>query len=111
VSDSSPGPGWWRAPDGKWYAPELLPTPTSSRRFGRWRWDGREWQPAASQVEQSAFVGAAVLGVLGALGGLVQGMRVDPSTAWFAVFELGIPALVFGAFVGAFFGWVTRSKY
>ena len=25
VSDVSPGPGWWLASDGKWYAPELHP--------------------------------------------------------------------------------------
>ena len=25
MSDSSPGPGWWLASDGRWYAPELHP--------------------------------------------------------------------------------------
>lgn len=26
MSDVSPGPGWWIASDGKWYAPELHPS-------------------------------------------------------------------------------------
>src|ERR1700733_8216097 len=26
MSDTSQGPGWWLASDGKWYAPELHPT-------------------------------------------------------------------------------------
>jgi hypothetical protein len=26
MTDVSPGPGWWIASDGKWYAPELHPS-------------------------------------------------------------------------------------
>ena len=25
MSDTSQGPGWWQASDGKWYAPEIHP--------------------------------------------------------------------------------------
>jgi hypothetical protein len=27
MSDTSQGPGWWQASDGKWYAPEQVPQP------------------------------------------------------------------------------------
>ena len=27
MSDTSPGPGWWQASDGKWYSPEQVPGP------------------------------------------------------------------------------------
>ena len=31
MSDTSQGPGWWQASDGKWYPPEQSPG------GGRWR--------------------------------------------------------------------------
>ena len=34
------------------------------------------------------------------LVGLVVGLDVNPRTAWFAVFELGIPSFILGALVG-----------
>ena len=29
MSDNWPGPGWWKASDGKWYAPPAPPPPDS----------------------------------------------------------------------------------
>ena len=66
---------------------------------------------------QGALVGAICLGLLGAIAGLIQGLRVHPATAWFAVFELGLPAGFAGAIVGAtiglaarMFGWLQNRR-
>jgi len=37
---------------------------------------------------------------VGGVVGLVVGLRVNPSTAWFAIFELGIPSSILGGLVG-----------
>jgi hypothetical protein len=40
-------------------------------------------------------------GTVGAVVGLLVGLAAYPPTAWFAVLELGIPAFVVGALIGA----------
>jgi riboflavin transporter FmnP len=40
------------------------------------------------------------VGVIGAIVGLVVGLLAYPPTAWFAVFELGVPAAIAGGVVG-----------
>ena len=47
-----------------------------------------------------AVIGAVVAGVVGCVAGLLVGLAVHPPTAWFAVFELGIPASALGALIG-----------
>lgn len=47
-----------------------------------------------------AIAGAASVGVIGAIVGLVVGLLAYPPTAWFAVFELGVPAAIAGGVVG-----------
>jgi hypothetical protein len=54
-----------------------------------------------------AAVGALSVGGVGAVAGLVVGLLVHPATAWFAVFELGIPASVLGGLVGLISGSVA----
>ena len=49
-----------------------------------------------------ALVGVILGGGAGAITGLVVGLHVHAATAWFAVFELGVPAAVAGAAVGFF---------
>ena len=51
-----------------------------------------------------ALVGAMVAGGAGAIIGLVVGLHVYAATAWFATFEIGIPAAIAGAAVGALLG-------
>jgi hypothetical protein len=46
------------------------------------------------------LVGAVLAGVVGGVVGLIVGLRVYPPTAWFAIFELGVPAAVVGALLG-----------
>jgi hypothetical protein len=46
------------------------------------------------------LVGALSAGAVGGVVGLVVGLRVYPPTAWFAVFELGVPATIVGALLG-----------
>jgi len=57
---------------------------------------------------QGAVIGAVCLGLLGALVGLVRGLSVYPPTAWFALFEVGVPALIVGALLGAVVGSAAR---
>ena len=35
MSDTSQGPGWWQASDGKWYPPEHRLDPRTCRRRAR----------------------------------------------------------------------------
>jgi hypothetical protein len=54
-----------------------------------------------------AAVGAACAGVAGAIAGLVIGLNVYAPTAWFALFELGVPASVVGGATGLLAGALT----
>jgi hypothetical protein len=47
-----------------------------------------------------ALVGATLAGVIGGIAGLVIGISVYAPTAWFAVFEIGLPAAVAGGVLG-----------
>jgi ABC-type uncharacterized transport system permease subunit len=58
-------------------------------------------------VPRFAIVGLTVAGVLGGLVGLVLGLRAHPATAWFAVLEVGVPAAMAGAILGAVVGLLT----
>ena len=60
-------------------------------------------------VTRYAFVGATVCAVLGGLTGLVLGVRANPETAWFAVFEVAVPAGIGGAVVGAAVGLLALT--
>ena len=55
------------------------------------------------------FVGMLSAGAVGAVVGLIVGLRVYPPTAWFAVFELGIPAAIVGALLGLAAGLSVRG--
>ena len=58
-------------------------------------------------VARFAVIGLASASMLGGVVGLVLGLIAYPATAWFAVFEVGIPAGVVGAVVGALVGIVV----
>ena len=58
-------------------------------------------------VPRFAVVGSTAALILGGLVGLVLGLRAYPATAWFAVFEVGVPAGIGGAVLGAFVGLVA----
>jgi len=53
-----------------------------------------------SLLERCAIVGAGGGGAAGAITGLVVGLLVHAQTAWFAVFEAGIPGSLLGGLVG-----------
>ncbi len=59
---------------------------------------------AVPLIPRSAIVGSVAAGILGGLVGLVLGLRAHPATAWFAVFEVAVPAAIAGAVVGALGG-------
>jgi hypothetical protein len=58
---------------------------------------GLRWQPL---VGRWATVGASLGFVVGAIVGLIVGLSVHAATAWFALFELGVPAGIAGGLVG-----------
>lgn len=60
-------------------------------------------------VRQWAATGAVAAGTVGAVVGLIVGLRAHPATAWFAVFELGIPAAVVGGIVGFAAGAIVSA--
>ena len=39
-------------------------------------------------------------GLVGGVVGLIVGLEVRPATAWFAIFELAIPASIVGGLIG-----------
>jgi hypothetical protein len=47
-----------------------------------------------------AVAGAGLLGIPGCFSGLTVGLVVDAPTAWFAAFELGVPAAIVGGIAG-----------
>lgn len=54
-------------------------------------------------------IGAAAACAIGGFAGLLIGLSVHPATAWFAVFELGVPAGVAGGVVGLFAGLLVAG--
>lgn len=56
-----------------------------------------------------AVVVGSVFAVLGALVGLVLGVRTHVPTAWAAVLEVGVPAALLGAVLGLASGSIAWS--
>ncbi len=54
-----------------------------------------------SLLQQWMTIGLTVGAVVGGIAGLVLGLENNPATAWFAVFEVGLPAALVGAVLGA----------
>jgi hypothetical protein len=60
-------------------------------------------------LPRSAVAGAVCAGALGGVAGLVLGLLAYPPTAWFAVFEVGIPAAMAGGILGLVAGSVALA--
>ncbi len=58
---------------------------------------------------RGAILGAASVGVVGAVCGLVVGLLAYAPTAWFAMFELGVPAALLGGLLGLVVGLIVAS--
>ena len=69
----------------------------------------QELLPDAPRPLRYATGGAEILGLLGGIAGLVIGLIVNPPTAWFAVFELGVPATAAGAILGVIAGVIVTA--
>lgn len=111
MSDTSQGPGWWLASDGKWYPPELWTGPPVSG-------------PAFPQSAPSAYPGQAGAAPAGApYGGHIQSQGYNAYTPYGAPAKktngLAIASLVCScvgfvlfvpALLGIIFGFVARSQ-
>ena len=53
--------------------------------------------------------GSAVAGGTGLVIGAIIGLAVHPATAWFAAFELGVPAAVVGLACGSLAGVIVAA--
>lgn len=53
--------------------------------------------------------GVVLLGTAGAVAGLIVGLVVYAPTAWFAVFEVGVPAALAGGVIGLGSGAVAMG--
>lgn len=51
-------------------------------------------------VQRFARIGLIAGAVAGGIGGLIRGLQVHPATAWFAIFELGVPTAIVGGALG-----------
>jgi hypothetical protein len=54
----------------------------------------------SSLLERCVAIGAFCAGAIGGIAGLVVGVVVHWQTAWFAIFEVGIPAGIVGGLLG-----------
>ena len=53
------------------------------------------------------WTGMTLAGTAGAIAGLVVGLHVYAATAWFAMFEVGVPAAIVGGAVGCLTGCIV----
>ncbi|MHB8657296.1 MAG: hypothetical protein ACYC91_04960 [Solirubrobacteraceae bacterium] len=60
-------------------------------------------------VGRWATVGAALGFVAGGIVGLIVGLNVHAATAWFALFELGVPAGIAGGLIGLIAGLIVAA--
>jgi uncharacterized protein YcfJ len=62
-------------------------------------------------VPRCAISGSLIGAVVGGMIGLILGIRANLGTAWFAVFEIGLPGAVCGGLIGTLTGlgiWARR---
>jgi hypothetical protein len=62
-----------------------------------------------STMSRWARFGVIAFGLIGAVAGLVLGLAANPATAWFAVFELGIPSALLGGLAGCASGALASA--
>lgn len=51
-------------------------------------------------IQRFATIGVLTGAVVGGICGLIRGLEVHPATAWFAIFELGVPGAIAGGVLG-----------
>ena len=56
-----------------------------------------------------AAIGAVMAAAVGGVVGLIVGLDVTPGTAWFAIFEVALPASILGGLVGLVIGALVSA--
>jgi hypothetical protein len=64
---------------------------------------------AGPLISRCVAIGAVSAGLVGGVVGLLVGLRANPATAWFAIFELGIPSSILGGLVGLASGAIAYA--
>jgi uncharacterized RDD family membrane protein YckC len=96
MSDTSQGPGWWQASDGKWYPPESAPSSGAS--------PSSPTMPIGAQ-----YAGAAASGPLASWGQRVVGYLIDAAIVLVVAivgFFIGIVLAVISDVLGAVYFFV-----
>ncbi len=62
-------------------------------------------------VARLGLLGAGLGAAVGGIVGLIVGLLVYAPTAWFAVFELGVPAAIVGGFGGLLTGVLIKAGH
>jgi hypothetical protein len=68
------------------------------------------WLRGSPLPARCAIAGAWAAGVIGAIAGLIVGLRVNPPTAWFAVIEVGVLLALAGGLVGLVGGSIVAAS-
>ncbi|MEX1217467.1 MAG: hypothetical protein WEA11_02975 [Acidimicrobiales bacterium] len=104
MSDTSQGPGWWQASDGKWYPPEQAPgaTPPSGQPSGGTRLDvgvalSYGWQKFVANLKAMIVIVIIFFGVQIVFNMVVQFVRPD---GLFAGLFVGGIIVAVGVFLG-----------
>ena len=93
MSDTSQGPGWWQASDGKWYPPHLYPPPPAPPPPA----GPPPGPPGAPPVTApSTSGGLAIAAFVCGLLGVVAGLSI---IGFFIALPLGVCGVVFGLIV------------
>ena len=123
MSDTSQGPGWWLASDGKWYPPELWTGPPALRPPGAavqpvptyptYPQQGPAGYPYGTSGQAISMPGSAQYPMQGAGAGYPYGQFAQPKTNGFAIASLVCSCaglFFFPAVAGLIFGFVARSQ-
>jgi Domain of unknown function (DUF4190) len=113
MSDTSQGPGWWLASDGKWYPPELWTgPPTSGPAFPQSAPGAYPGQPGAASAPSAGPYGGQLppqgsipYAPYGVTAKRTNGLAIASLVCSCVGFILFLPAVL-----GVIFGFVARSQ-
>lgn len=131
MSDTSQGPGWWQAPNGKWYSPQTpplhpqhgFPLPPESPGLGYWQAPDGMWfpsdtppynppEPGSSDAPGAAHEGSTSAAASVAVGDHPPPLSMPPAPVkeWYRRTWVVVVALILFFPVGLVLVWLSRWK-